>query len=102
MTARYGIDTSILVRLTTGEPALDFEETAVAVIALQRHAGRLADAPDDLRRVFAWLSFTPAAANFAGPFLAGLAIHARAGPSRTTAAPANIDATMAERYTRIT
>jgi MFS family permease len=49
---------------------------AVAVIALQRHAGRLADAPDELRRVFAWLSFTPAAANFAGPFLAGLAIDA--------------------------
>jgi len=49
---------------------------AVAVIALQRHAGRLADAPDDLRRVFAWLSFTPAAANFAGPFLAGLTIDA--------------------------
>lgn len=49
---------------------------AVAVIALQRHAGRLAHGADDLRRVFAWLSFTPAAANFAGPFLAGLAIDA--------------------------
>ena len=31
MTARYGIDTSILVRLTTGEPARDFEETAAAL-----------------------------------------------------------------------
>ncbi|HSV79537.1 MAG TPA: MFS transporter [Ramlibacter sp.] len=55
---------------------LEGASIAVAVIALQRHAGRLADAPADLRRVFAWLSFTPAAANFAGPFLAGLAIDA--------------------------
>ncbi len=31
MNARYGIDTSILVRLTTGEPAPDFEETAAAL-----------------------------------------------------------------------
>ena len=28
MTARYGIDTSILVRLTTGEPEREFEATA--------------------------------------------------------------------------
>ena len=31
MAPRYGIDTSILVRLTTGEPARDFEETAAAL-----------------------------------------------------------------------
>ena len=34
MTARYGIDTSILVRLTAGEPARDFEETAAALTRL--------------------------------------------------------------------
>ena len=47
---------------------------AVAVVALQRHAGRLASGPGELRRVFAWVSFTPAASNFFGPFVAGLAI----------------------------
>jgi len=31
MTARYGIDTSILLRLTTGEPAPDYEDTAAAL-----------------------------------------------------------------------
>lgn len=31
MTARYGIDTSILVRLTTGEPARAFKQTAAAL-----------------------------------------------------------------------
>jgi predicted MFS family arabinose efflux permease len=48
----------------------------VAVIALQRHAGQLARDAAELRKVFAWISFTPAASNFAGPFLAGLAIDA--------------------------
>ena len=31
MTARYGIDTSILVQLTTGEPVGDFEQTVAAL-----------------------------------------------------------------------
>ncbi len=34
MTARYGIDTPILVRLTTGEPARDFEETVAVLIRM--------------------------------------------------------------------
>lgn len=55
-----------------------FEGTAVAmvVVAVQRHAGRLAHGPAELRQVFSWTSFTPAAANFAGPLLAGVAIDA--------------------------
>lgn len=49
---------------------------ALAVIALQRHAGQIAHGADEMRRVFSWLSFTPAAANFLGPFAAGLVIDA--------------------------
>jgi hypothetical protein len=45
-------------------------------MALQRHAGRLAHDPDGLRRVFSWISFTPAVSNFAGPLAAGVAIDA--------------------------
>ena len=47
---------------------------AVVVVAMQRHAGRLARDPHELRRVFSWASFTPAASNFVGPALAGLMI----------------------------
>ncbi len=49
---------------------------AVVVVAIQRQAGRLSDDVADLRRVFAWLTFGPATANFAGPFLVGLVIDA--------------------------
>jgi MFS family permease len=49
---------------------------AVVVVAIQRQAGRLSDDVADLRRVFAWLTFGPAAANFAGPLLVGLVIDA--------------------------
>lgn len=49
---------------------------AVVVVAVQRQAGRLSDDVADLRRVFAWLTFGPATANFAGPFLVGLVIDA--------------------------
>ncbi|MDD0838659.1 MFS transporter [Curvibacter sp. HBC61] len=45
-----------------------------AVIALQRHVGRLAEGPTELKRVFSWLSLGPAVSNFVGPFLAGLMI----------------------------
>ena len=46
----------------------------VVVIALQRHAGRLAHDPIQLKRIFSWLAIAPAIANFIGPFLAGLMI----------------------------
>lgn len=49
---------------------------AVTVVAVQRHAGRLARSPDELRTMFSWASFTPAASNFLGPLVAGLAIDA--------------------------
>jgi MFS family permease len=49
---------------------------AIVVVAVQRHAGRLAHGPEELRQVFSWTSFTPAAANFIGPLLAGVAIDA--------------------------
>ena len=45
-----------------------------AVITLQRHAGRLANDPTQLKQVFSWLAIAPSIANFVGPFLAGLAI----------------------------
>ncbi|QDL56780.1 MFS transporter [Rhodoferax aquaticus] len=48
--------------------------TGAAVIALQRHAGRIAQNPTDLKRVFSWLATGPAISNFLGPFAAGLLI----------------------------
>jgi predicted MFS family arabinose efflux permease len=45
-----------------------------AVITIQRHAGRLAHDPTQLRLVFSWMAIAPSIANFIGPFLAGLAI----------------------------
>jgi len=48
--------------------------TGVAVITLQRHAGRLAQDPTHLKQVFSWLAIAPSIANFIGPFLAGLVI----------------------------
>jgi MFS family permease len=48
--------------------------TGSSVIALQRHVGRAANGPLELRKVFGWLSIGPALANFIGPFSAGLLI----------------------------
>jgi MFS family permease len=48
--------------------------TGATVIALQRHVGRSAQSPVELKRVFSWLAIAPAAANFVGPFVAGLLI----------------------------
>ncbi|MCJ0763826.1 MFS transporter [Variovorax terrae] len=48
--------------------------TGATVIALQRHVGRAAAGADELKQVFSWLAIAPAAANFFGPFLAGLLI----------------------------
>ena len=47
--------------------------TGMAVIALQRHVGRAASNPTQLKQVFGWLSIGPAVSNFIGPFAAGLA-----------------------------
>jgi MFS family permease len=43
-------------------------------VSLQRHVGRAAKHPAQLRQVFSWLSIAPAASNFVGPLMAGLAI----------------------------
>jgi MFS family permease len=48
--------------------------TGVVVIALKRHVGRAAETPVQLKRMFSWLAIAPAAANFLGPFVAGLLI----------------------------
>jgi predicted MFS family arabinose efflux permease len=48
--------------------------TGIAVIALQRHVGRAAENPLQLKQVFSWLAIGPAASNFLGPFSAGLLI----------------------------
>lgn len=53
--------------------------TGIAVIALQRHVGRAATTPTQLKQVFSWLAIAPAAANFVGPFATGLLID-HAGP----------------------
>ena len=48
--------------------------TGAAVIALQRHVGRAAGGPTQLKKVFSWLAIGPAFSNFLGPFAAGLMI----------------------------
>ncbi len=55
--------------------------TGVATIALQRHVGRSARHPGELRSLFSWMAIGPAVANFIGPFSAGLLIdHAGGAP----------------------
>jgi MFS family permease len=48
--------------------------TGTASIALQRHVGRAAETPTQLKKVFSWLAIGPAISNFLGPFAAGLMI----------------------------
>ena len=48
--------------------------TGMAVIALQRHVGRMAKDPAELKVAFSWLSLGPAVSNFVGPVMAGLLI----------------------------
>jgi len=48
--------------------------TGTAVIALQRHVGRAAGGPTQLKQAFSWLAIGPAFSNFLGPFVAGLMI----------------------------
>lgn len=50
--------------------------TGVALIALQRHVGQLADGPMELKQVFSWMAIGPSISNFLGPLLAGLLIDA--------------------------
>lgn len=50
--------------------------TGSALIALQRHVGRMAGNAAQRRQVFSWLAIGPAASNFAGPLVAGLVIDA--------------------------
>lgn len=54
--------------------------TGMAVIALQRHVGRMAKDPAELKLAFSWLSIGPAISNFLGPVAAGLLIDF-AGPA---------------------
>ena len=59
--------------------------TGASLISLQRHVGRAASGPLQLRRVFSWLSIGPAVSNFLGPFTAGLLIdHAGSVPGSLT------------------
>ena len=46
----------------------------ISVIAVQRHAGRVAHEASELRKIFSWLSLGPAIANFLGPMVTGLII----------------------------
>ena len=54
--------------------------TGATVIALQRHVGRAVHGTGQLKRVFSWLAIAPAAANFLGPFGAGLLIDHASAP----------------------
>jgi len=48
--------------------------SGLAMIALQRHVGRLAHDATELRQVFSWMAIGPSISNFLGPLLAGLVI----------------------------
>ncbi|MBA4265651.1 MAG: MFS transporter [Comamonadaceae bacterium] len=48
--------------------------TGLAMIALQRHVGRLASGPTELKQVFSWMAIGPSISNFLGPFAAGVMI----------------------------
>jgi MFS family permease len=48
--------------------------TGVAIIALQRHVGKMAQDIQTLRLSYSWLAIGPAISNFIGPFTAGVLI----------------------------
>lgn len=48
--------------------------TGVAIIALQRHVGKMAQDIQALRLSYSWLAIGPAISNFIGPFTAGVLI----------------------------
>ncbi len=56
----------------------------MALIALQRHVGRMAHNKDELRKVFSWLAIGPAISNCLGPFAAGLLIDYAGGEAAST------------------
>ena len=59
--------------------------TGTASISLQRHVGRAAASPTQLKQVFSWLAIGPAVSNFLGPLCAGLMIdHAGRSPADIT------------------
>lgn len=58
--------------------------SGVAVIAVQRHAGRAVHDTTQLKQVFSWLAIGPAVSNFIGPFLAGLLIDHAGGVAGST------------------
>ncbi len=55
--------------------------TGVAIIALQRHVGRLSRDVHEMRLSYSWLAIGPAASNFIGPLAAGLLIDASGFPA---------------------
>lgn len=59
--------------------------TGISSITLQRHVGRAANNPAELRQVFSWLAIGPAAANFLGPLAAGLLIDHAASQAQSLA-----------------
>ena len=48
--------------------------SGTAIIALQRHVGRIASGGTQLRQVFSWVSLGPAVSNFVGPVTCGFLI----------------------------
>lgn len=48
--------------------------TGMALIALQRHVGKLATDGTQLKQVFSWMAIGPSISNFLGPLAAGLLI----------------------------
>jgi len=48
--------------------------TGVAIIALQRHVGRLSRDVNEMRLSYSWLAIGPAISNFVGPLAAGVVI----------------------------
>ena len=48
--------------------------TGVAIIALQRHVGRMTHDQTELRQAFSWLAIGPAFSNFIGPLMCGFMI----------------------------
>lgn len=55
--------------------------TGVAIIALQRHVGRLSRDVNEMRLSYSWLAIGPAVSNFVGPLAAGVLIDASGFPA---------------------
>ena len=58
--------------------------TGAASISLQRHVGRAAVGPTELKRVFSWLAICPALSNFVGTLTAGMMIDYAGGTAGDT------------------